>query len=92
MGWGYRWGCTHQKSSNSNLFSLIYWLIQSVFICTQKNTNLLNKDLVGCPEAMNNIGSNYLLPSFALALGLWILYLNYHSFGESVSKRSFFLT
>jgi hypothetical protein len=31
------------------------------------------------------------LPSSALALVLLILYLNYHSFGESVSKRSFFL-
>ncbi len=61
-------------------------------MCTQKNTNLLNKDVVVCLEAMNNIGSNYSPPSFALALGLLILYLNYHSFGESVSKQSFFLT
>jgi len=61
-------------------------------MCTQKNTNLLNKDVVECLEAMNNIGSNYSSLSFALALGLLILYLNYHSLGKSVSKRSFFLT
>lgn len=47
-------------------------------MCTQKNTNLLHKDLVECLEAMNNIGSNYSLPSFALALFRLILYLNYH--------------